>query len=207
MFPSFVSRSPFPSTDKVTGGFLWHYGAEFLAGMQLATGETHRGQAAMRGDKTGTKETFTTQWQVIEFRAKVLSSEPLWLAHCFFNVLWHFLVFMTVNLPLESCALLPWCISYLEGKQHLQSQGGVCSYRVTAGCAGRWEGLLWLLGIQTKGCSSRRAGDHPRDARRSTARPQALPWITCDWTRGDFPQIPRHLTQMRYFNLTKVWHP
>lgn len=140
LFPSFVSRTPFPSTDKVTGGFLWHYGVEFLAGTQLATGETHRGQAAMRGDKTGTKETLTTQWQVIEFRANVLSSEPLWLAHCFFNVLWHFLVFMTVNLPLESCALLPWCISYLEGKQHLQSQGGICSYRVTAGCAGEVGG-------------------------------------------------------------------
>lgn len=61
LFPSFVSRTPFPSTDKVTGGFLWHYGVEFLAGTQLATGETHRGQAAMRGDKTGTKETLTTQ--------------------------------------------------------------------------------------------------------------------------------------------------
>jgi len=55
LFPSFVSRSPFPSTDKVTGGFLWHYGAEFLAGMQLATGETHRDKGNAHHTMTGNR--------------------------------------------------------------------------------------------------------------------------------------------------------
>ena len=156
--------------------------------MQLATGEMHRGQVAMRGDETGTKETLTTQWQVIGIWANVLSSEPLWPAHCFFNVLWHFLVFMTVNLPPESCALLPWCISYLEGKQHLQSQGGICSYRVTAGCAGG-GGRACFDFLASKQRDALQVGpmNIHEMLERSTTRPQVLPWIIRDRMRGDFP--------------------
>lgn len=54
----------------------------------------------------------------MEFQAQVLSSEPPWLAHDLFCVLWHFFFFWYLWLPtfLFCFAHLPWCISHLKGK-------------------------------------------------------------------------------------------
>lgn len=99
----------------------------FSLGMQLATGRDPQRASCHAGrlhrDKGNAHHKMKGN--------RILSQRPfIWatmtsplLLQCPVTFFWY----LWLSTSLLNHAHLPWCISHLEGKKHLQSQGGICS--------------------------------------------------------------------------------
>lgn len=99
----------------------------FSVGMQLATGRDPQRASCHAGrlDRDKGNAHHTTKGNRIPGQRPFIwatMTSPL-LLQCPVTFFWY----LRLSTSLLNCAHLPWCISYLEGKRHLQSQGGICS--------------------------------------------------------------------------------